>query len=113
MNVNDILNKAKKTYKDKSIIYGKSYKNHGKIMKGLFPQGIILETEEDFSRFGILNMIVGKLHRYCNSFQKKVDCKDSIIDSIHDLGMYSFILEELDFANIKHEAKPKLKGGTG
>ena len=38
-------------------------------------------------------MIVTKLIRYCNQWSDKHQ------DSIHDLGVYSFILEDIDDSN--------------
>ena len=56
----------------------------------LFPKGVNLKTIEDYNRFGIINMLVAKLTRYCQGWPK------SHQDSIHDLGVYAFILESLD-----------------
>ena len=60
-------------------------------MKELFPNGVTLKTEGDFNRWGTMNMIVAKITRYANAFES-----GGHQDSIHDLGVYSFMQEELD-----------------
>lgn len=92
--VEEILEDALKTYKDRGSQYGKCYIEHGAVMKALFPEGATLESEEDFIQFGLLNMMVSKLTRLCNAYRKG----DVHLDSIHDLGIYSFMLEETDGA---------------
>ena len=89
MKANDCMAQALKTYEQRKGQYGDSYLRHGKVMQAIFPAGIKLESREDFNRFGVLNMIVSKLVRYT------VNWKDPHIDSIHDMGVYCFIDEEL------------------
>ena len=86
----DCIEKALQTFKERGAQYGDSYIRHGEVMKALLPTPVTLETEEDFARFGVLNMMVSKMVRYCQNFKK------GHIDSTHDLGVYSFIMEELD-----------------
>lgn len=91
MKADELMEVAARTYKERNKVYGDSYKRHGSIMKALYPEGVTLETEQDFNRFGVMNMIVSKLCRYSNNFET-----GGHQDSIHDLGVYSFMLEELD-----------------
>jgi|TARA_R100000808_G_C2155393_1_gene167753 hypothetical protein len=84
------IEEALKTAKQRGEQYGHSYLVQGEIMKILFPNGIDLKTPEDFNRYGALNLIVTKLIRYCNKWDKPHQ------DSIHDLGVYAFILETID-----------------
>lgn len=89
-----LLEEALNTFKERRKVYGTSYLKHAEVMKVLFPDGIALNTEVDFARFSILNMLAVKLVRYCNDFYNPHQ------DSIHDNGVYSFVQEELDqFAN--------------
>lgn len=81
---------ALETIKEKRKQYGDSYLKYGKVMMALFPNGIKTYDEEDFNRLGLLNMIVHKLVRYTNQWENKHQ------DSIHDLGVYAFMLEALD-----------------
>ena len=85
------MQKAAKTYRQRNKVYGDNYKRHGAVMAALFPDGIALRTIEDHNRFGVLTMIVSKLGRYATNFEK-----GGHNDSIHDLGVYAFMLEELD-----------------
>ena len=88
----DFLEEAIETYKDRNKVYGTNYYTFGKVMKILFPNGLLLQTEGDFNRYGGLSAIVGKLCRYANSFEQKTGHQDSM----HDLGVYAFIQQELD-----------------
>lgn len=78
------------TYKQKAEIYGDSYIRHGAVMQAMFPNGITIDNANDFARFIILNHKISKLCRYTKDFHNPHQ------DSIHDDGVYSFILEELD-----------------
>lgn len=86
----DCMEEAFETFKTRNKEYGDNYLNHGRVMMALFPKGVNLKTIEDYNRFGIINMLVAKLTRYCQGGPK------SHQDSIHDLGVYAFILESLD-----------------
>ena len=85
------LKRALQTFKDKGKVYGDGYVRHGEITAILFPDGIHLQSPEDFARFSLLNCLIMKLIRYSDHF-KNVGHKDSI----HDFGVYSFILEGYD-----------------
>ena len=89
--VPEILAEAAKTYRERSDMYPGTYYDHGKIMKVFFPEGLKLDTVEDFNRFGLFHELVKKLHRYSKSRED-----GGHQDSIHDLGVYAFMLEELD-----------------
>lgn len=86
----DCMAEAIQTFKERSEKYGDSYKEHGIVMQALFPNGLNLIEIEEFNRFGALNMIVSKLVRYTNDWHNPHE------DSIHDLGVYAFINQELD-----------------
>ena len=90
MKANECMRAALNTFEERARVYGDSYTRHGEVMKALFPNGIKIETVDDFNRFGILNMQISKIIRYTQSWQ------DRHIDSSHDLGVYSFMQEELD-----------------
>jgi len=89
----DCLEEALLTFKERNKQYGDNYLTHGQVMTSLFPKGVQLQTVEDWNRFGIVNMIVAKLTRYAQAWPK---VSKSTIDSVHDLGVYSFMLEALD-----------------
>ena len=85
------LEQALKTFKERNKVYGKNYYKFGKVMKELFPDGVVLKTEGDHNRFGVFVQIVSKMTRYSNNFKD-----GGHKDSIHDTGVYAFIMEELD-----------------
>jgi hypothetical protein len=89
----DCIEEALGTFKERNKSYGDNYLTHGRVMTALFPDGIELKTVEDWNRFGIINMIVAKMTRYA---QKWPSVSVSSIDSVHDLGVYSFMLESID-----------------
>jgi len=84
------LKKAIETFEERNKVYGDNYLTHGEVMKALFREPVNLATLKEYNRFGIINMMVAKLTRYCNSWPQ------SHQDSIHDLGVYAFMLEALD-----------------
>ena len=88
--VPEILDDAKHTYEIRGAAYGDSADRVGPVLAALFPNGITLKTPEDFRRYNTLGMIVAKLTRYTT--------RPAIghIDSIHDIGVYSFMLEAQD-----------------
>lgn len=89
----ECLEEALRTFKERNKQYGDNYLTHGQVMTVLFPKGVKLETVEDWNRFGIVNMVVAKLTRYAQAWPQ---VNKSTIDSVHDLGVYSFMLESLD-----------------
>jgi hypothetical protein len=87
----NLLNDMADLFKQRNALYGSSYKTFGSIMVGLFPDGLNLKTAEDFSRFGMLNMMVSKMDRYTSNFSK-----GGHPDSLRDLSVYSAMLLETD-----------------
>jgi hypothetical protein len=91
--VPDLLGEAAKTYLSRRSVYGPSEVIYGKVMGEMFPDGLTLDSPRDWIRFGIFNQVVGKLCRYAADF------KNGHVDSIHDAGVYAFMLEDKDRAN--------------
>ena len=87
-----LINQALQTFKERRKVYGDSYITHAKVMAALFPEGVSLKTEVDMARLSVLNLILIKIVRYSRDF------KSPHQDSIHDSGVYCFVLEELDQA---------------
>jgi hypothetical protein len=83
-----ILEAALETFKERNKTYGNSADMHGNVMEALFPNGISIVGAEGFQRFSLLNLKITKLVRYCNNFEQ-----GGHLDSIHDDGVYSFMLE--------------------
>jgi hypothetical protein len=85
----DFLRIAEEIWKQRQTHYGSSYQKGGAIYKAFFPDGITLETEEDFARFATFVMIVSKLNRYSQSITN-----GGHMDSANDLINFSAILSE-------------------
>jgi hypothetical protein len=86
----ELMKEAMKTFEERDQMYGKTYLEYGLFMKQLFPVGIELKSVDDFCRMGVLNMVISKILRYANNWDEPHK------DSIHDLGVYAFILESID-----------------
>jgi hypothetical protein len=89
--VEDMLIEDAKTYKMKKKDYGDSYCNFGRLMLLLFPNGIELVTEKDFNKFGIFMQIANKFMRYSNLCSTGSVNFESIVDTLKDMGIYSFM----------------------
>tara|TARA_R110000744_G_scaffold8696_1_gene28561 strand:- start:3545 stop:3877 length:333 start_codon:yes stop_codon:yes gene_type:complete len=98
----ECIEEALKTFKQRNESYGDNYLQHGRVMSALFPDGIKLKTVEDWNRFGIINMVVAKLTRYS---QKWPEVDEGTIDSVHDMGVYSFMLESVDSFELEEKNK--------
>ena len=81
--------------KRKDEEYGEAWRSGGKVWVALFPDGITLKTESDFGRFGLLNMIVGKVNRYVKNWQSGHP------DSLDDLAVYATMLRAMDDDSFK------------
>lgn len=87
--VPELLRAAAQTYDERSRVYGDNYKHFGAVMAGCFPNGLVIASEDDWCRLGILVQIASKLTRYAQSFA------DGHVDSAHDTIVYAAMLEEL------------------
>ncbi len=84
----DILKEASATFSERNKIYGNNYKNVGKVMTALFPDGVNLKTDEDFNNWHLFELVIVKITRFANS---NLTHKDSI----HDSTVYCAMLESL------------------
>lgn len=92
----DFLEAAIKTFKERQLLYGKEgFKTQGVVLNALFPDGITIKGEEDFNRFSLFLMLIVKICRYSKNIHK-----GGHDDSVHDLGVYSFMLQSFDKNNI-------------
>lgn len=84
----DILAEMADTYRERNKVYGDNYKRVGDVMMALFPNGVTLETAEQFNIWHLFELIVVKITRFANS-------KLQHQDSIHDLAVYAAMVESL------------------
>jgi hypothetical protein len=89
-----ILEGMAATYKDRNGRYKANYLKVGKIMSILYPDGVTLKTPEDFTRWHLLEWMVGKLTRFSAAGD---------VDSIHDVMGYALMLEGW----VRHEKELK------
>lgn len=89
--VDQLLQDLAELYRERNNTYGDAYKRHGAVLFALFNEELVLKGKDDFNRFGILNIIISKLERYCYRFREVSD-KDSPDDS----SVYWQMLKELD-----------------
>jgi len=102
--VPEMLREAADTYEERNKVYGDTYKKHGTVMQSLFPDGVSLDCDDDHNRFGVLTMIVGKLTRYAQNFNK-----GGHYDSLHDLSVYATMLNELDAELNRRESEANVQ----
>jgi hypothetical protein len=81
---------AAETYLARRSVYGPSEEIFGAVMTAMFPNGLTLDSRRDWVRYGIFHQVVGKLTRYAADFST------GHVDSIHDAGVYAFMLEDKD-----------------
>ena len=91
MQPDEALKNLSELYLNKNKDYKDCYKKHGHVIEALFPDGITLENYTDMNRFALLDMMVGKLTRYCNNF-----FEDGHKDSLDDISVYAQMLNEID-----------------
>ena len=89
--VPDALKHLADLYEKRNVLYGDDYKRHGERMMALFPNGVVLDTPDDFNRFAIVQMLSSKLGRYSYNF-----FEGGHVDSLDDLSVYAQMLQELD-----------------
>lgn len=90
LTVPELLRAAADTYEQRNKLYGDNYKRFGSVMRALIPDGVKLETEEDWNRFGVFFHLVGKVTRYAANINS-----GGHADSAHDASVYAAMLEEL------------------
>ena len=86
------LSAGAETFAERRAAYGDSYTRFGKVMSGLFPDGVKIEPGDigSWNRLGVFVQIVTKCCRYAQSLTD-----GGHEDSAHDAMVYGAILEEL------------------
>ena len=78
-------------HEERDRLYGDGYLRTGAGMVAMFPKGLQLTTEEDFTRFFLLVHIYDKLRRYGDNFSS-----GGHADSLDDMAVYSQMLRRVD-----------------
>lgn len=87
----DILEAAAALQREKDLEYGAMWRDFGGLPAALFPDGVILRTPQDHSRWALLGWIMSKLSRYAANFEA-----GGHEDSLRDMAIYSSMLLVLD-----------------
>lgn len=77
--------------KERNLLYNDLHTRKGDVLVALFGHIPTPESIEDLNRLGLLNVIVNKLLRYCQNFDR-----GGHEDSLDDCCVYSQMLKELD-----------------
>jgi hypothetical protein len=85
-----LLRRMLETYTERRASYGPSEQRFADVMLAFFPDGLTIERREDWVRFGLFVQIASKLSRYSRDFH------EPHVDSIHDMGPYTAMLEAED-----------------
>lgn len=85
--VPSLMEEAAQTFRKRNAEYKDNKDNVGGVMLALFPEGIDLRTKEDYIKWHLFELMVVKMTRYANSGMTHKD-------SIHDLGIYAFMVEK-------------------
>lgn len=84
----DELEDMHKTASERASVYGDSYLRFGNVARGLWPNGLHVESKEDFDRLGVVVQIISKLVRYTGT-------EHGHKDSAHDLAVYGAMLSTI------------------
>lgn len=90
-NPEQILIEGAQTYAERNAEYGDNFRLFPRVMVALFPDGIGLQTYEDWMRMQFFVLKIIKLTRYTQNMHV-----GGHHDSIHDDMVYSAMLEAVD-----------------
>lgn len=96
--VGSILRDGADLYDRKNADYGDSWRKQGRILAAMFPNGITLKTEEDFTKFFVVTRMIDKLNRATNIefITKGQQVKDETVkDTYQDLAVYAAMIGSL------------------
>lgn len=85
------LEQAITTYKDRNAVYKDNFRVVGDVVEALFPNGVELQTREDFTRWHIFELLIVKLTRYAANYPE-----GGHPDSLADMIVYLGILNGID-----------------
>lgn len=89
--VPDRLSYLGNIYAARSKVYGKDYRHLGDSLSAIFPNGLLLETPEEFNRFALFIHLHGKMFRYGQNMKS-----GGHADSLDDASVYAQLMRECD-----------------
>jgi hypothetical protein len=93
----EILNLAADFFRKKnnSAHYNNGFKQFGKIMESIYPEGFHLESQEDWNLIGVLSQIISKISRLKYSTKATEGDFEKHVDNGFDLTVYSSMLTNI------------------
>lgn len=89
--VSDQLAKLAYIFKERNATYGDTFRHVGEVLENIFPNGLAIQSPDDWNRLCAFLHIVDKVMRYGNNFDK-----GGHADSLNDVSVYAQILQMLD-----------------
>lgn len=80
-----------KLFSERNAIYSNDYKHYGEVLMGMFPDGLQLNTPEEFGRMYLFIHMLSKINRYAATLKS-----GGHADSLDDLAVYAQMQAELD-----------------
>ena len=87
----DKLEAMAATFRERNKVYGDNYLRLGHSMHSMFPNGLTVNTPEDWTRLYFFFLQQVKVSRYATNFNK-----GGHADSVHDAAIYGALLESFD-----------------
>lgn len=85
------LRAAADLFEERNAAYGGNYLTMGAVMSAIYPQGLTVKTQEEWTRLMLQVLRVMKETRYAQNFQK-----GGHEDSLDDLAVYALMAAETD-----------------
>jgi hypothetical protein len=89
--VADNISHLRELHEERAALYGNDFLRNGAALIGMFPDGLDLRTQSDFTRYALLNQIHTKLMRYASRFHE-----GGHADSLDDISVYAQMLKHAD-----------------
>jgi hypothetical protein len=86
------LENAAETFRKRSEEYGSNFLNMGEAMAGMFPNGVTLQSPEDFVRWHLFELNMIKMSRYASNWDKGGHA-DSLVDACVYPAMLAWVDE--------------------
>lgn len=87
----DKLEAMAATFRERNKVYGDNFIRLGHSMHAMFPEGLTVNTPEDWTRLYFFFLQQVKASRYATNFNK-----GGHVDSVHDAAVYMAMLESFD-----------------
>jgi len=87
----DVLTQAAKTYRERNKVYAANFVRLGNVMAALFPDGLTIETPEDWTRLYFFMLTHVKMSRYATQWDV-----GGHSDSTVDASVYAAMLHAWD-----------------